>query len=92
MIPALSAIITTTKLAGNEVLYYTSSSRETKAIPLSMVVVYPLPQPPFLRCFWNLGGSLLGGSWVIFICGVISKISILISHIRGLITLMQEPD
>ena len=33
----------------------------------------------------SMGASLLGGSWVV-ITGIISRVYILITHIRGLIT------
>ena len=36
---------------------------------------------------FKVAGSVLGGSWVV-ISGVISKVTIAITHIRGLITIL----
>ena len=36
-------------------------------------------------CLWFCGLGILGGSWVV-ISGVISRVTVLITHIRGHIT------
>ena len=45
------------------------------------------PRPVRHLGVWFLGHRLLGGSWVV-ISGVMSKVTMLVTRIRGLITLL----
>ena len=40
-----------------------------------------------LGCVWGVGSHVPGGSWVV-ISGVICRVSVVTTHVRGLITIL----